>query len=153
MSRRTLVSLAGLISFMTPMATAAPLPGEILASAAVEVPSDMFACGSGDTPCGLRVRTYGALDPNDFFGSANPVDGYPRYAPVRRRYLADPQLTGNYPASGATLGQAWFSIWDGVTSPETFEHVGYYGAQSQIVNFGELGNSTASDLKYIFVLL
>jgi len=142
-SRRTLVSLAGLITLLTPTVTAAPLPGEILAAAAVEVPSDIFACGAGDTPCGLRVRTYSALDPSDFYGSANPVDGYPRYAPNRRRYLADPQLTGNYPASGQVLGQPWFAIWDGVTNPETFDHVGYYGAQSQVVNFGELGNSTS----------
>ena len=143
MSRRSLVSLACLVSLVAPAATAAPFPGEILASAAVEVPSDVFSCGTGDTPCDLRVRTYSALDPSDFFGSANPVDGYPRYNTTRRRYLADPQLTGNYPASGQVLGQAWFSIWDGVTNPETFDHVGYYGAQSQVVNFGELGNSTS----------
>jgi hypothetical protein len=139
--RKLLILLAAAV-LLTPSAVYAQSAGEIIGSAVIQVPSDLFECGKGDSPCGLRSRTYNELDPTDFFGAANPVDGYPRYGRAGR-YFGDPQLTGNYPSTVGVFDLNWYSVWDGVTNPGRFDHVGYYGAQSQIVSFGELGNNTS----------
>jgi hypothetical protein len=89
------------------------------------------------------VRIYNEVDPTDFFGTANPVDGFPIYR-KKGIYEADAQLTGNYPSIVGLSDLNWFSVWDGVTNVDRFDHVGYYGAQSQVVSFGELGNSTST---------
>ena len=139
---RKLLALSAAICLF-PVATLAQSPGELLGSAAVNVPADIFDCRRGESACNLQVRTYNELDPTDFLGSANPVDGFPRFASQKKQYLADVQITGNYPSAGSVLDLNWYSIWDGGTAPGTFDHVGYYGAQSQVVTFSELGNPTS----------
>ena len=139
--RKLLILLAAAILF-TPSAVYAQSAGEIIGSAVIQVPGDLFECERGEDACDLRVRTYNELDPTDFFGAANPVDGYPRYGRAGR-YFGDTQLTGNYPSSSGVFDLNWYSVWDGVTNADRFNHVGYYGAQSQVVSFGELGNNTS----------
>ncbi|MFQ5767862.1 MAG: hypothetical protein ACE5ID_07760 [Acidobacteriota bacterium] len=113
--------------------------GEVLGAAVINLAGDAFECYDGTKPCGLRHRTYSEADASDFFGAANPVDGYPRYTKTGR-YLSDPQITSNYPASQAGVNLNWYSVWDGVVGQDNFAHVGYYGAQSQVISFGEIGN-------------
>jgi hypothetical protein len=137
--RKLLTLLAAAVLF-TPSAVYAQSAGEIIGSAVIQVPSDLFECGQGGSPCGLRNRAYNELDPTDFFGAANPVDGYPRYG-RKGRYIGDAQLTGNYPSAMGLFDLNWYSVWDGVTNADRFNHVGYYGAQSQVVTHGELGNN------------
>ncbi len=130
-------------AFLAPAAGFAQTAGEIVGSAVLGQDGDIFQCGRGTDPCNLKVRIYSEVDPTDFHGAANPVDGFPTY---RRRgiYQADSQLTGNYPATVGLTDLNWFAVWDGVTSPDRFDHVGYFGAQSQVVSFAELGNTTSS---------
>jgi hypothetical protein len=137
--RKTAFLLAAAV-LLTPGAAAAQSAGEIVGSTIIQVPADVFQCGRGTSPCNLRVRIYNELDPTDFFGASNPVDGYPRYGALGR-YIGDSQLTGNYPSWAGIYDLNWFAVWDGVLNPERFDHVGYYGAQSQVVSFSELGNN------------
>ncbi len=131
------------VALLAPAAGFAQTSGEIVGSAALGQDGDIFQCGRGLEPCNLQVRIYNEIDPTDFQGAANPVDGYPIY---RRRglYQADSQLTGNYPSAVGLTDLNWFALWDGVTNPDRFDHVGYFGAQSQVVSFGELGNTTST---------
>ena len=131
------------VALLAPAAGFAQTSGEIVGSAALGQDGDIFQCGRGLDPCNLQVRIYNEIDPTDFQGAANPVDGFPIY---RRRglYQADSQLTGNYPSAVGLTDLNWFALWDGVTNPDRFDHVGYFGAQSQVVSFGELGNSTST---------
>jgi hypothetical protein len=136
--RKFLILLAA-AALLTPSGLYAQGPGEVIRSAAIQVPGDLFECGRGEAPCNLRVRTYNELDPTDFFGAANPMDGYPIYRQAGR-YVSDAQLTGNYPSTSGIWDLNWYSVWDGVTNPDRFDHVGYYGAQSQVIHFAEMGN-------------
>ncbi|MFQ5669462.1 MAG: hypothetical protein ACE5HD_02955 [Acidobacteriota bacterium] len=140
--KKLLLLLTAAASFF-PISSRAQNPGEIVTAAVVQVPSDLFNCGRGKQPCNLRVRTYSELDPTDFFGAANPVDGYPRYSKLGQ-YRSDGQLTGNYPSASGFLDLNWFAVWDGVIRPDSFDHVGFYGGQSQVVSFGEVGNSNST---------
>ena len=120
----------------------AQLLSEIIRAAVNEVPSDMFGCGDGSSPCGLSYRMIGLADPSDINGSANPVDGIPAYRAKGTRYAADAQITANFPVSGAAgAGFAWYVLWDGQTGAGSAAHTGWYGTQGQIINNGELGNS------------
>lgn len=49
-------------------------------------------------------------------------------------------VAANYPASGRDPGKDWFVQWFGELSPGGPGRMGYYAAQSQIVDFGEFGN-------------
>ena len=128
---------------MAPAAGFAQSAGEIVGSAALGQTGDIFQCGRGNDPCNLSVRIYNEVDPTDFYGAANPVNGFPRYR-NRGMYQADSQLTGNYPSTVGLTDLNWYALWDGVTAPDRFDHVGYFGAQSQVVSYGELGNQTST---------
>ncbi|TDI35242.1 MAG: hypothetical protein E2P03_01620 [Acidobacteria bacterium] len=130
-------------ALLVPAAGFAQTSGEIVGSTVLGQEGDIFQCGRGLDPCNLHVRIYNEVDPTDFLGAANPVDGFPAYR-KRKFYQADSQLTGNYPSSLGLTDLNWFAVWDGVTNQDRFDHVGYFGAQSQVVSFGELGNSTSS---------
>jgi hypothetical protein len=114
---------------------------EVFRGAVNNVPTDMFGCGVGDVACGLTYRGYSATDPSDINGSANPSDGNPWYRAKPQRYLSDSQLTANFPVASGTAGAEWFMVWDGLTGGGTVDHAGWYGTQSQVINFGEIGNS------------
>ena len=70
--RKLLILLAAAV-LLTPSAVYAQSAGEIIGSAVIQVPNDLFECERGEDACGLRVRTYNELDPTDFFGAANPA--------------------------------------------------------------------------------
>ncbi len=137
---RKFALLLAAATLLSPGAVSAQSAGEIIGSTVIQVPADVFQCGRGTSPCNLRARIYNELDPTDFFGAANPVDGYPRYGALGR-YIGDSQITGNYPSWSGLYGLNWYAVWDGVLNPNRFDHVGFYGAQSQVVNFSELGNN------------
>jgi hypothetical protein len=136
--------LFAVAAFMAPAAGFGQASGEIVGSAALGQTGDIFQCGRGKSACNLQVRLFNEIDPTDQFGLGNPVDGYPAYR-VKGLYEADPQLTGNYPSAAGLTDLNWYAIWDGVVQPNRFDHVGYYGAQSQVISFGELGNSTSAN--------
>jgi hypothetical protein len=120
----------------------AQLLNELLRGAVNDQPTDLFVCDTGTVPCGLSYRYYSEVDASEINGPANPVDGIPRYAKGGFRYIADTQTTANFPVSqGAGGGNEWYLVWDGVTDKSTNGHVGWFGGQSQVVNFGEIGNS------------
>ncbi|MFQ5719161.1 MAG: hypothetical protein ACE5IK_06400 [Acidobacteriota bacterium] len=132
----------GLVCAMTIGAPSAQLLNEILRGAVNDVPTDLFNCRRGVEPCGLTYRVYSAVDPSEINGPANPVDGIPRYIRVKSRYISNAVTTANYPVSGGALaGNEWYVAWDGITGAGTTDHAGWYGAQSQVVNFSEIGNS------------
>lgn len=131
------------VALLAPATGFAQFSGEIVGSAVLGQDGDIFQCGHGFEPCNLKVRIYNEIDPTDFHGAANPVDGFPSFR-KRGLYLADSQLSGNYPSTVGLTDLNWYAVWDGVTNPDRFDHVGYFGAQSQVVSFGELGNSTSS---------
>jgi hypothetical protein len=118
--------------------------GEIIGSAALGQAGDFFQCGRGKKACNLQVRMFNEVDPTDQQGLANPVDGNPGYR-VKGFYVADSQLTGNYPSSLGLTDLNWYAVWDGVHEPKRFDHVGFYGAQSQVISYGELGNTTSAN--------
>ncbi len=114
---------------------------EIIRGAVNGIPSDIFSCGAGNSPCDLGYRMYCDLEPGDVSGVANPVDGIPEYRSKPSRYKGDAQITGNYPVCGnAGAGNSWYTIWDGQLDGGTSAHTGWYGAQAQRVNFNEIGN-------------
>jgi len=114
---------------------------EIFRGAVNGIPSDIFSCGAGNSPCDLGYRMYCDLEPGDVSGVANPVDGIPEYRSKPSRYKGDAQITGNYPVCGnAGAGNSWYTIWDGQLGGGTSAHAGWYGAQAQRVNFNEIGN-------------
>jgi hypothetical protein len=114
---------------------------EIFRGAVNDVPMDMFACMDGDMACGLTYRAFSAADPGDVNGSANPSDGNPSYRMKAQRYLADSQTTANFPVAAGFPGENWFMLWDGQTGGGTAGHAGWYGTQSQVIDFFELGNA------------
>ncbi|MFQ5718753.1 MAG: hypothetical protein ACE5IK_04310 [Acidobacteriota bacterium] len=140
---RKLLVLSAVLAIL-PGAALAQSPGEILGAAATKLPADVFNCRRGKNPCDLRVRMYSELDPTDFYGSANPVDGYPKFVAAKQQYVGDVQIQGNYPASFGFTDLNWYSVWDGVTDADAYNHVGYYGSQSQVVTVSEIGNQTTS---------
>jgi hypothetical protein len=113
---------------------------EIIRGVVNGTPSDIFSCGAGNIPCDLGYRMYCDLHPGDVSGSANPVDGLPKFGKAGR-YLGDAQITGNYPlCSNEPAGQNWYIIWDGQLDGGTAAHTGWYGAQAQKVFHNEIGN-------------
>ncbi|MFQ5767424.1 MAG: hypothetical protein ACE5ID_05510, partial [Acidobacteriota bacterium] len=117
------------------------LLNEIIRGAVNGVTSDIFGCGTGAAPCGLSYRMYSSVDPTEINGPANPVDGIPKYRPRKQRYLTDLQTTANFPVSGgAGAGNTWYLVWDGITNAGTTDFIGWYGAQGQMIGFGEIGN-------------
>ena len=114
---------------------------EIFRGAVNGVPTDMFACMDGSMACGLTYRMFSATDPADVNGSANPSDGNPSYRMKAQRYLSDSQTTANFPVAAGTPGANWFMLWDGQTGGGTAGHAGWYGTQSQVIDFFELGNA------------
>ena len=114
---------------------------EIFRGAVNDVPTDMFACMDGSMACGLTYRMFSATDPADVNGSANPSDGNPSYRMKAQRYLSDSQTTANFPLASGMPGADWFMLWDGQTGGGTADHAGWYGTQSQVIDFFELGNA------------
>jgi hypothetical protein len=138
----TAVLWGGLVFTLAIGVAPAQLINEIVRGAANGVPTDMFGCGTGNASCDLGYKLYCDLDPSDTSGSANPTDGIPSYRSKASRYLADSQITGNYPVCG-TLGGGnnWYMLFDGQTGGGTAAHAGWYGGQAQVINFNEIGNS------------
>jgi len=115
---------------------------EIIRAASNGIGSDMFGCGSGNSSCDLGYKMYCDVDPSDTNGSANPSDGIPSYRTKAARYLADSQISGNYPVCGQSGGgNNWYTLWDGQTGGGTAAHAGWYGGQAQVLNYNEIGNS------------
>ncbi|MCZ6747352.1 MAG: thrombospondin type 3 repeat-containing protein [Acidobacteria bacterium] len=112
--------------------------GEILDAWVLDVGADSFSCGAGGA-CTLRYRIYHTVAGPEINMGAG-VDGVPRY---RRRgaYQTDVALSGNFPNAAGRYDIPFYVVWDGVLSPGGRDHVGYYGAQSQILRFGEVGDS------------
>ncbi|TDI45163.1 MAG: hypothetical protein E2P00_03805, partial [Acidobacteria bacterium] len=52
---------------------------EIIRGAVNGIPSDIFSCAKGNSPCDLGYRMYCDQAPGDVSGAANPVDGIPKY--------------------------------------------------------------------------
>lgn len=138
-----MVLWGGLVAVLGVGTAPAQLFNELMRGAILNVPTDMFGCGTvGTTPCGLRYRTYSAGVPSEVNSPANPADGIPRYGAANTRYISDTVSTANYPLSAAQgPGNTWYTVWDGITGAGTSAHAGWYGGQSQKVNNFELGNS------------
>jgi hypothetical protein len=138
-----MVLWGGLVAVLGVGTAPAQLFNELMRGAILNVPTDMFGCGTvGTTPCGLRYRTYSGSVPSEVNSPANPADGIPRYGIANTRYVSDTVSTANYPLSAALgAGGQWFTVWDGLTGGGTAAHAGWYGGQSQKVNNFELGNS------------
>jgi hypothetical protein len=143
MKRISMAVLWGGLAFTLAIGVSpAQLINEIVRGAANGVPTDMFGCGTGNASCDLGYKLYCDLDPSDTNGNANPTDGIPSYRGKAARYLADSQITGNYPVCGNSgAGSNWYMLFDGQTGGGTAAHAGWYGGQAQVINFGEIGNS------------
>ncbi|MFQ5669518.1 MAG: thrombospondin type 3 repeat-containing protein [Acidobacteriota bacterium] len=115
-------------------------PGEILQAYVLDVPSDVFGC-RGEGTCNLRYRMYHLLTGTPVINSSASLDGRARYAPKRRGYRTGATVSGNFPGALGVLDLPFFNVWDGVIQPGSAKHAGYYGVQSQLVHFGETGNS------------
>ncbi len=132
----------GLVAVLSVGSAPAQVVSEIMRGAVNDVPTDMFNCGDGTIACGLSYRLLSAADPSDVNGAANPTDGIPSYRSKPMRYLSDSQTSANFPVAGNLgFGNEWYMLWDGKTGAGTSSHAGWYGTQSQKVNFSELGNS------------
>lgn len=122
---------------------------EMLAGSVGDMPGNVFECSDAAAkdlkPCAISFRYYPEDKPDEVNGPAKAVPGYPRWRPRRMLYLADVVHTGNFP-KGSSLGpgHAWHLLWDAVRDAGTPSHVGYYAAQSQMVQNGELGNPMSS---------
>ncbi|MFQ5767973.1 MAG: hypothetical protein ACE5ID_08325, partial [Acidobacteriota bacterium] len=97
--------------------------------------------------CNIHQRYYGDLDPTIINGPAAPVDGFPFFKKAGQRYLGDQQSTANFPGINADSDrcEAWYSVWDAVTGPNTGTFISYYAAQSNITNIGETGDAKFAD--------
>ncbi len=114
--------------------------GEIMDAWVLDVGADVFGCGAGGA-CNLRYRMYDLVSGPEINMGAG-MDGVPRF---RRRgggaYQTDVALSGNFPAASGRYEIPFYVVWDGVLNSGGRDHVGYYGAQSQILRFGEVGDS------------
>lgn len=133
---RTLIILLALLA---PAWLKGQGPGEILDAWVLDVGSDVFGCGAGGA-CNLRYRMYDTVaGPEVNMGAG--MDGVPRYR-KRGAYQTDIALSGNFPRASGFYDIPFYVVWDGVLNPGGRDHVGYYGAQSQILRFGEVGDSS-----------
>jgi len=132
--------LAALMALLFPLPVAGQASGEILEAWVLDVGADAFGCGAG-AGCTLRYRLYNVAGGQPEVNQGANMDGYPRY---RRRgaYQTDAALSGNFAAVAGKWDIPFFVVWDGVINPGSGSHVGYYGAQSQILSFGEVGDSS-----------
>ncbi len=117
--------------------------GEFLKAWVVDVPSDIFGC-AGNAPCNLRYRMYHLLSGAPEINMGPGMDGIPSFR-KRGAYESDMTATGNFPGAMGRYGMPFFVVWDGVISPGSPDHVGYYGAQSQMVNYSEQGDSSRAN--------
>ena len=144
-TRRTVLVPALLVLCLWAGHAAAENILEMIAGSVGDMPGNVFECSDVAAkelrPCALSFRYYPEDVPDEVNGPAKPVPGYPRWRPRKMLYLADVVHTGNFP-KGSSLGpgHAWHLLWDGVRDAATPSHVGYYAAQSQMVQHGELGN-------------
>jgi hypothetical protein len=90
----------------------------------------------------LRYRLYHVASGQPEINRGPSVDGFPRYRKNRGAYQIDAALSGNFPGAAGKWEIPFFVVWDGAINPGTGSHVGYYGAQSQILSPQEHGNSS-----------
>lgn len=149
------IALVGGLSVGTPRAQL----GEIVAQNISTISTNPFGCatactsGGAEQTCNLWNRVYGDKGPAVGINSpailTNPCekDGYPRYGSTASRMFGDGHTTANYPTINATTDacEAWYSVFDGATTPDTALFISYYGAGGTIVNFGENGNRNCPD--------
>jgi hypothetical protein len=114
---------------------------------------DIWTCGTFTAPtadsCQLRYEYW-----SDVFSAeinrGELVDGIPVYVirsggTARGDYTADLANIGDFPNSGKSEGENWYLSWFGEFNSGAPDHLGYYAAQSQIVDFGEEGNHNRFD--------
>ncbi|MFQ5719183.1 MAG: hypothetical protein ACE5IK_06510 [Acidobacteriota bacterium] len=145
-SATIIFAVAG-VGVLTPRPVPAQDVHEILVGTLGDMPSDVFNCGrKGIRPeCGLTYRYFCVDKPDEINSPALPADGIARYRPRLKIYMADAVHTGNFPgATSLGAGHAWNLVWDGIKDADSAEHIGYYAAVSQIVNYSELGNPLTS---------
>jgi hypothetical protein len=111
----------------------------------VHAPTDVFDCGRQDPgeekECGVTFRYYCMDVPDEVNSPSYPPRGFAGYRKKKQIYLAEPVHTGNFPQAAALgSGHAWNLVFDAVRDSDSPGHIGYYGAISQIVEHGELGN-------------
>lgn len=124
-----------------------PIQGAVLG-----VPTDMFACGLGNSPCRLWYRLYSGIAPEEVNSPFNPADGTPRYRAPAQRYESDAQVAANFPSWAGGLGGDWYIVWDGITAPGTSAHAGWYGAQSNPLVLSATGTFTTPNCRPLTVV-
>ena len=142
---RSIVATAVLglaLGLTAPSQTAAQDMHEILIGTLGDMPSDEFNCGrKGREECSLNYRFYCVNKPDEINAPASPASGRALYRPIMKLYMPTAVHTGNFPgAASLGSGLAWNLVWDGVKNSDTPSHVGYYAAQSQLVERSEMGN-------------
>jgi hypothetical protein len=143
----SLVYAQGIVQPMQGQVNRAGSPGE-----------DIWTCGTFAAPtpddCQLHYEYWSDV----FSGEVNNgpgcpgtqcmVDGIPVYVlrgnppgSLRGDYRADQANIGDFEIAGKTAGENWYLSWFGEFNSGAVDHLGYYAAQSQIVDFGEFGDS------------
>lgn len=104
-----------------------------------------FGCPSGDNtnsdPCGIRYRYYSPNPASN--GSINKgADGNPIYIANKANgsFRTDVDNSQNYYGAAHPCGLPMHVLWDGELDSTSGDHVGYYGAQGQLIYQAELGN-------------
>jgi hypothetical protein len=107
---------------------------------------NVFDCptsgNANSPPCGISYRYY-SDDPggNGAINSGLSTDGNPVFDPRGAGcYRADPDNSQNYLGQLHECGRPMYALWDAQREGGTFEHVGYYAAQSQSIEAAEQGN-------------
>ena len=116
------------------------MSGEVLRAYVLDTPGDPFGCAGTTSACSLGYRIYHTLGPIEINAPARPISGVPQYRPKLGAYATEAAHQANFPAARGKFPVPFFVAWDGVRDAGSPQHVGYYGVQSQIVNFGETGN-------------
>ncbi|MFQ5766479.1 MAG: thrombospondin type 3 repeat-containing protein [Acidobacteriota bacterium] len=141
--------LSALKVFTLPLAILSPTValgqvGEILRATVHDVAGDPFQCGGGGA-CQLHYRIFHILGGTPEVNMGTGMDGRPKFRARRGFYETHSTISGNFPRAYGRFDVPFFVVWDGVLNPGSPQHVGYYGAQSQIVHHGEVGNSNLLD--------
>jgi hypothetical protein len=104
-----------------------------------------FGCPGGDNtnsdPCGLKYRYY-SPDPASNGSVNKAADGNPIYIATKANgaFRSDVDNSQNYYGSAHPCGLPMYVLWDGELDSTSGDHVGYYGAQGQLIYQAELGN-------------
>lgn len=117
---------------------------------------DPFRCGTAgsETPatCTLTNRFYTDTETACVNGEFGPAGAGLDYRPAvysttrgdLARYETDAITPPNWPGPLGAAGENWYILWDHLANPGAPDCLGFYGAQSDVLQFGEHGQHRRS---------